>query len=93
MRDGLATVSLDVPRDSLYAELDDVDPLNPNPETVQSNWAKAVNTSIVSEHISIVDGSFDVTLNFDAWPMNETLYIKVYAANSREDAYGFVIAP
>ena len=57
MNNGVAIVSLDVPRDKLHAELLTVEPESPDPATVQSNWSASVNTSIASAEVEIENGS------------------------------------
>ena len=34
-----------------------------------------------------------VSFQFEPWPITETLYVKSYAYNAQEDAYGYIEAP
>jgi hypothetical protein len=90
---GRATVSLEVPRNVVLNEPDEIDSENPDPAVVQANWVRTIDTRVVETQVGVVDGAFVAELAFDGDLPGDTFYVKVYAEDGENDAFGFAVAP
>ena len=91
--DGQAWVTLESERDEILGTLDPVDPADPNPAAVQSNWDKAINKVVTGVAVAVQDGRFEATLTWSESVKNGSYYVKVYANSRESDSFGYVDAP
>ncbi|MBM4396083.1 MAG: hypothetical protein FJ087_10370 [Deltaproteobacteria bacterium] len=97
---GSALVTLETERDVIRADLEEVDPDDPDPATVQANWAKAIDKVVVGVTVPVANGRFEADLTCpDDLPLG-TYWIKVYAstdpaapAGTAADSFGAIQAP
>ena len=91
--DGSAWVTLEAPVEKILYDLEPVDPLNPDEETVQSNWAKAVDKVVVGESVQMTGDTFEAELAFPTGLPDWKYIIKVYADDGENDSFGYMAAP
>ncbi len=91
--EGVAWVTVECERDMILADLEEVDPEDPDPAVVQENWAKAVDKVVAGEGVEIAGGQFTASFELpDDLPTGE-YYLKVYAQDDRSDSFGFLPLP
>ena len=93
MGEGTALVTLEAERDTIIHDIDTVDPNNPDPATVQANWAKAIDKVAVSVNVAVTGGTFAADLAWSGVLRSSTWWVKVYAQDGAIDAIGSVMAP
>jgi hypothetical protein len=90
---GTAWVSLEVPRNVVLGEAEVIDPDDPDPAVVQSNWARSVSTVVTMVEVPVAGGTFEASLTFDPDLPGDTFFVKVYASGADRDAFGYAVAP
>jgi hypothetical protein len=90
--EGTILISLDLPRDAVNDDLAEIDQSSPDVPTVQENWERASSTQLAVVEAAVTGGQFQAVLDFDPLPPGAR-YIKGYAWNEADEAYGFEWAP
>lgn len=87
---GTARVTLEIEAHQYLGELD---PEPADTEAIAARWQAANDKVVVGADVEVVDGRFEVWLDFDPDLPGEVLYIKVYADDGVTDAFGHTVAP
>ncbi|MBI5495105.1 MAG: hypothetical protein HY904_08750 [Deltaproteobacteria bacterium] len=87
--DGHVLVTLEVERDVVLGELEEVDPQNPATAAVQANWNKAINKAVAQTGVPVRDGAFRAPLSWSGALPETRYYVKAYAWNATTDAFGY----
>ncbi|MBN2361034.1 MAG: hypothetical protein JXR83_16380 [Deltaproteobacteria bacterium] len=91
---GTAIVTLEIERSAIVSELAPFDPENPDPETVQANWAAAVDKAVAGVEVAVSAGGFAARLPVpQGLPVGLQCYVKVYAHDGIADSFGAVAVP
>lgn len=87
--DGTAYVTFESEIGDPMHELEEIDPDNPDAETVQSNWQKAIDMVLAETSVPVEGEIFEARLQIpDDLPMDRTYWIKVYADDGVKDCIG-----
>ena len=82
-----------IARDAMLPDIAPVDPKKPDPATVQANWAKAMDHIVTEAAVPVPDGTFRADLTWmDSLPSAD-YFVKVYASDAKNDAFGSVRIP
>lgn len=92
---GTAHVTVEIARDTILREdeLTPVDAKHPDPTTVQKNWAIAMDRILAEATVDVKDGKYAADLSWTGMPPSASYYVKVYASDTTNDAYGSMMIP
>ncbi|GDX83133.1 hypothetical protein LBMAG42_49440 [Deltaproteobacteria bacterium] len=88
VEEGTAKVTFEVPIDQILGDLEDINVYSPDPATVQTNWATAIDKVVVAVEVPVSGGAFEATLTFDNDLPGADYFVKAYVSDGKADAVG-----